>query len=220
MKKLFVIFFIVLCSKNAFALYNSNITNGCTKNHIFFPVFQINTYTCSPGYYLPANTEGCRPCPNGATCSGGTFTFNTTTAQGIVNITNGCNGSYRFAPVFQINSYTCQSGYFLPANTEGCQPCPTGATCSGGTFTFNTTTAQGIVVNYPLNNTVTKGCSGNLTDGYVPVFTPNNISLTWQDENGNTIDSGTCSYGEAISVPSTIPTKTGYTFTGWQVVSN
>ena len=159
MKKLFVIFFIVLCSINAFALYDSDITNGCS-------------------------------------------------------------GSYRFAPVFQINSYTCQSGYFLPANAVACVACPTGATCNGGTFTFNPDIAQGIELNYPFNNTITNGCSGNLTGGYVPVFVPNSISLTWQDDNGNTIDSGTCSYGEAISVPSTTPTKTGYTFAGWQVVSN
>ncbi|MFQ6696544.1 MAG: InlB B-repeat-containing protein [Alphaproteobacteria bacterium] len=44
----------------------------------------------------------------------------------------------------------------------------------------------------------------------------NNISVTWY--NGDTeYDSNQCTYGGNLTMPSSIPTKTGYTFKGWRV---
>ena len=47
----------------------------------------------------------------------------------------------------------------------------------------------------------------------------NNISVTWY--NGDTeYDSNSCTYGGNLTMPSSIPQKTGYTFKGWRVRSN
>ncbi len=47
----------------------------------------------------------------------------------------------------------------------------------------------------------------------------NNITLSWNNENGTQFTSGSCTYDESLTVPSTHPDKRGYTFTGWQFVS-
>ena len=61
-----------------------NAVGSCSNNfQNFSAVFVINSYTCTPGYYLPANVDECTACPNGSFCLGGTFTFNETTDQGI-----------------------------------------------------------------------------------------------------------------------------------------
>ncbi len=47
----------------------------------------------------------------------------------------------------------------------------------------------------------------------------NNITLSWNNENGTQFTSGSCTYDETLTVPSTHPDKRGYTFTGWKFVS-
>ena len=58
------------------------------------PVFVPNQYTCSAGYYLPANTDACTECPQNNKCIGGTYSFNETAAQGI----EPCPSSASHAP--------------------------------------------------------------------------------------------------------------------------
>lgn len=78
-------------------IITQNITNGCrtdfvrsTNNTaIIRPVFTPNIHTCTPGYYLPANVDECRPCPINNKCIGGTYSFNETTPQGIEQCENG-----------------------------------------------------------------------------------------------------------------------------------
>ena len=134
------------------------------------------------------------------------------------NIVSGCSATRakNFYPVFQILSYTCEPGYFLPADTLVCQPCPIGHTCNGGTFNYNPTRSQGIKFTYPTNTNVAKSCSMNFGTKLIPVFEINTVNLTWNDGNGNTT-STTCTYGETISLPETEPTRTGYVFNGWVV---
>ena len=58
-------------------------------------IFEPITYTCNPGYYLPAgndwttDNQGCTICPADNYCVGGTYTFNETNDQGIEQCTNG-----------------------------------------------------------------------------------------------------------------------------------
>ena len=119
----------------------------------YFAVYEIDSYTCNPGQYLPANTLGCVSCPNGWTCNGGTFDFNTDEYQGLelgtisnTPINNIC--AVNFPPdlysVYEPNEHNCAPGYYLPANVDACTICSQNNYCLGGTYTFNETENQGI----------------------------------------------------------------------------
>ena len=49
-------------------------------------------------------------------------------------------------------------------------------------------------------------------------WTQNTITLDWDPDNGNAHTSGSCIYDSTITLPAE-PSKTGYTFGGWQVVT-
>ena len=141
------------------------------------------------------------------------------------DIVNGCDGSRlrtinnttKLYPMFRIKTFTCNPEYFLPANTEHCVQCPNGYTCPGGTFIFNSKFVQGINIRQTITNNLSNVCSTNFTAGkFKPVFRPNKINLNWYDRN-NIITQTTCTYGETITLPSTNPTRPGYTFTGWRL---
>ncbi len=149
-------------------LINGDIINGCNTEtlHDFnnitnmIPVFSAHKHTCNSNEFLPAYTDGCRACPVGYTCNGGTYAFNETVAQGITekrllneSITYGCsnnllhtnnNNITNMIPVWTANQHTCESGYYLPVNIDECRPCPQNNKCVGGTYTFNETLTQGI----------------------------------------------------------------------------
>ena len=69
---------------------------SCVKNFnkSYSAIFEPITYTCTPGYYLPANMDACTQCPQNNKCVGGTYTFNETTDQGI----EACANPTPFAP--------------------------------------------------------------------------------------------------------------------------
>ena len=148
-------------------LINGDIINGCNTqtlhdiNNItnMFPVFSAHKHTCNSNEFLPAYTDGCRACPTGYECNGGTYVFNETVAQGISekrllneSITYGCSNNLlhpndnitNMIPIWTANQHTCAPGYYLPANVDSCTICPADNYCVGGTFTFNETENQGI----------------------------------------------------------------------------
>ena len=121
----------------------------------YFAVYEINTYDCPSGYYLPANTFGCQPCPSGFNCPGGTFQFNPNLFQGLYfteNITtatmnNVCAANFPtdiFA-IYEPNKHDCATGFYMPANMDGCVECPENNYCVGGIYTFSETKTQGIL---------------------------------------------------------------------------
>ena len=133
-------------------LWTTTVTNGCAEYDSINAYFEPNQYTCASGYFLPADYDGCVVCPMDATCTGGTYTFNTKYAHNVVfnnlithNVTHGCAVNILpGAAVFEPNTHNCSAGYYLPANVDECTMCPENNYCVGGTYTFNETTAQGI----------------------------------------------------------------------------
>ena len=166
MKKILLLSLLII--QPAFAeLINGDIINGCNTetlhdiNNItnMFPVFSAHKHTCNSNEFLPAYTDGCRACPVGYTCNGGTYAFNETVAQGITekrllneSIAYGCsnnllhpnNNITNMIPVWTANQHTCAPGYYLPANVDSCTICPQNNYCLGGTYAFNETENQGI----------------------------------------------------------------------------
>ena len=136
------------------------------------------------------------------------------------NVQGGCVEISYISAVFEPKTYNCSSGYFLPANTDGCIACPQNAICAGGTFTFDMTHAQGIIQDALVSSNISHGCAANLLMGTIPsaVFEPNTITISWDDGDNDPTNNpiSTCMYDGAISTPTTIPTKRGHIFNGWR----
>ena len=150
MKKLFA--FLLFLFITQIAIADDIVCDSA--NTVYFAVYEINTYDCPSGYYLPANTLGCKPCPSGFNCPGGTFQFNPDMFQGLYfteNITttmnNVCAANFptNIFAIYEANKHDCATGFYMPANTDGCVECPENNYCVGGTYTFNETITQGII---------------------------------------------------------------------------
>ena len=166
MKKLFASLVFVFIATSAFAelmcdtqiqdyvaIYEKKTTTCDMEVKNIFATYEPYTYDCPSGYYLPANTLGCRPCPSGFTCPGGTFDFNPDSLQGIKvfnstgdTMNNMCayNIPNSFFATYEPNVHECAHGEYLPANVDGCTPCLNDNYCPGGTYVFNETVTQGI----------------------------------------------------------------------------
>ena len=146
----------------------------------------------------------------------------------VSTVSAGCRPSTRMNAVFEVNTYNCSEGYYLPANAEGCQACITGYTCPGGLFQFNENFAQGIVFDTLISNNISGGCNTETLSAHGEQavlnarFEPNTIVLHWYNGNDElTVPaaSQSCMYDGTLTPPATIPTRTGYTFKGWRVKS-
>ena len=152
----FIWIIVVLCTNrvcgDTYTLDSSISCDVIPKN--IYALYGLNQYTCSSGYYLPANNLGCQSCPTGLMCDGGTFNFSHNKIQGIylnnipnVTINKVCADNFpnRFDAIYVPNQHTCISGYYMPANYDGCVICLADSYCPGGTYAFNKTITQGIV---------------------------------------------------------------------------
>ena len=127
-----------------------------------------------------------------------------------------CEDATDYYAVYEPNTYTCNSGYYLPANTEGCQPCPNGFTCSGGTFEFNPNEYQGAELNTIGTSTMNNVCADNFPMDMYAVYEPKTVTLNFDDDNGHT-STTTCTYDGLVNLPEP-PTRVGYDFKGWKLV--
>lgn len=160
MKSILIIFIAFLPTiVMADDLYTNDIIGGCGDVYSYSAEFELISYTCSSGQYLPAGAISCEACPDGYTCSGGTFSFNANQTQGldkgdilITDAIGSCSPAFtqNYGAIFEPITYTCLPGYYLPAGNDwttddqGCTICPNDNYCPGGTYTFNETTTQGI----------------------------------------------------------------------------
>ena len=153
-KILFIFIVFVFCtSASAEDLVIQNISSGCGSDFSYSAIFETNMYDCTVGTYLPAGGTKCLQCPDGYTCSGGTFEFSAINTQGldygdiiVDNMFNSCGADFAhsFSTVFEPNVHECAHGEYLPANVDGCTPCLNDNYCPGGTYVFNETVTQGI----------------------------------------------------------------------------
>lgn len=229
MHKTLLFLLCVLLSVNSFAdnIITQNIINGCNSDNLtpknneatIYAIWQTNSYTCAPGYFLPANGIECVKCPVNYTCNGGTFIFDENISQGIAvypivitDFIGGCANDILF-PIndrsnmiaqWERNSYDCDSGYYLPADGIECALCTENSYCSGGTYTYSENTTQGI----------TECPSSTISNTGSSSIEQCKKTLSWDADNGLSPTSATCGYDTYISLPNT-PEKTGYTFSGW-----
>ena len=120
-----------------------------------------------------------------------------------------------FYAIFTPNIYNCGTNEFLPANTDGCQPCPTDYSCSGGSFKFNKYRAQGIIFTGRTTHVAIKSCADNFPVNLYAKFVPNKINLDWYSGE-NVVAQTMCEYDGAIQLPPA-PVRPGYTFVGWKL---
>ena len=99
------------------------------------------------------------------------------------NIPNGCssdlnNHTYLFA-TFSPHQYQCSSGYYVPANNDGCVICPEYYDCNGGNFSFNEVYDQGNKFKVQVTENIRNGCKEDFLRAYnnianiTATFTPN-----------------------------------------------
>ena len=135
-------------------------------------------------------------------------------------IPNKCGivGNKMYA-IFTPNVHTCSAGYFLPANIDGCRPCPNGYVCRGGTFSFNERQSQGIVYKTTIRENIPYACAKNMPHDMVAVFNPNTININWSDTDIADVvanNAGSVVYDSDIRTPVRVAHKKGKVFVGWK----
>ena len=200
---------------SAFAEVLNDFTSICGVSGYHRMYAVPKSFTCLPGQFLPANAIVCYNCPDGYTCTGGTYTFNSTTAQGLIlngyvssdtNNTCAINTGHKMNGRYVQNVHDCTPGYYLPANVDECVQCLSSHYCRGGRWTFNPTTTQG-----------TEDCSSgqnSACDGYLStaeLYLDDNNTIKKINVVQNSPMPSTDNNGDML----TPPTRPGYTFKGY-----
>ena len=99
------------------------------------------------------------------------------------NVPNGCSNSLNtdtaLIATFTPHQYQCSSGYYVPANNDGCVVCPDVYDCNGGNFTFNEEYDQGNKFKVQVSENIRNGCKEDFLRAYnnianiTATFTPN-----------------------------------------------
>ena len=111
-------------------------------NKTLVPKWTARSFTCSAGTYLPQNSIECSECKVGSYCTGGTYTFNETTDQGLTACPSGMTSEVG-ASAKTGCKVTCAAGTYLAANGTSCVACPANSYCEGKTCNFSTSSDCG-----------------------------------------------------------------------------
>ena len=163
------------------SIATATTTNGDTITLTATWTLKTNI-TCSAGKYLKAGIDTCNTtCPAGYKCpGGGSYTYNTTSDQGITLCGNNqwsgdgastcesCPGSMtnsgNSASDHEYKSsckITCTAGTFLDQSDSTCKSCTAGYYCIGGTFGYSDTSLQGRTGVCDANSYSTGGASAS-----------------------------------------------------------
>ncbi len=141
------------------------------------------------------------------------------------NLTTENGAVLEFVAQWSKNARTCEAGKYL--NGDTCETCPADHYCTGGAWEYNGD-KQGLE-KCPANSS-TNGKTGQASctcnTGYnhnggtiatTNTCEANTYTIKYNTNGGDgSIADTTCTYGQNCTVSSTKPTKTGYTFAGWQ----
>lgn len=148
------------------------------------------------------------------------------------SVPSGSQSSLTDTPPAAVSSIAYNSPYTLATTEGGCElpgyhfggwhcshNLATGSTNNdAGQDYASTATTVNDVTTYSVTASGTFLTDANVTCSVI--WTPNEIGLTWVAGNGATFtapENDSCTYDEGITLPATDPTKTGYTFGGWEV---
>jgi uncharacterized repeat protein (TIGR02543 family) len=171
-------------------------------------------------------------------CNPGTHascTLNITDA-GVVTYTTSCSTGYEISNDGQYNpqctpidysiTYNATGGWCTGGNliTNNCSP--TSYNVESASITLPTPTKTGYIfagwydnsaLTGTADTTISTGSTGDKE--YWAKWTPNVLDLNWYAVIGDATPYTTnvCTYDSDITLPSTNPSRTGYTFTGWAV---
>ena len=105
MKKIFILFLIFFISPTF-----CETANMCG---VYYRMYAVpKSFTCLPGQFLPANAYECVSCPDGYTCSGGTYTFNSKKAQGLERVSTQFSSNEH--NTCAANTEHIMNGYWIP----------------------------------------------------------------------------------------------------------
>lgn len=132
--------------------------------------------------------------------NGGSGTVNNQTA--VQHLSSGVNGQHTISfTLANASGLTAPTGYsfskWAPGSVNGTPQYDVGAS-----FDFP-------------NETL----SSDSTYTMYAIWTPNTITLDWNENGGGAINNGSCTYDGDLTLPSA-PTRPGYTFTGWKLANN
>lgn len=109
-------------------------------------IYDDEIYDCSAGQYLPAGSTSCALCPENHYCGSGSYTYSSTTTQGLNACTDGLiseAGSDDASDCHSPAAVTCPAGTYLPAGATSCSVCPENSYCTGDSYEYSLTNDQG-----------------------------------------------------------------------------
>ena len=202
-------------------LTNSDQVATYTKGSIYtnnesvklYAIWNVNSYTCSAGYYLDSNATSCTICEAGSYCPGGTYNY-ATSIQG----KNVCPSGYGSSAAGSDASSDCYltttaGKYIATANSSTQTTCTSGYYCPSSTIYYGSTGGR---TSCPSGY----GSSATGSDASNDCYKTLTVSFDGNGATSGSMSSQSCSayYGTGscnITLASNGYSKTGYSFKYW-----